>query len=140
MSILGLGVSLALVLIAILVVARPFFRALPTRLDSDSNLQLQRERASRYYERVLSNMRDLDEDFQTGKIAGADYREEREVWVDRGIQLLRVADSMNSEHSLVPAGAADAEEIDRAIESAVQAIREGKQPSFHDMSDGGARA
>ena len=140
MSILGLVVSLALVLIAIVVVARPFFGLASKDPATGSNLQLQRERVSRYYERVLSNIRDLDEDFQTGKIADAEYRDEREVWVDRGVRLLRVADSLDTQQSLVSAGAANADDIDRAIESAVQAIRDGKQSSFHDLPDDGARA
>ena len=140
MSIFGLIFALTLVLIAIVVVARPFFRLAPSRVEADSKLQLQRERVSSYYERVLTNIRDLDEDFQTGKIAEADYRQEREVWVDRGIRLLRVADNLDRQHSLVSTDTSDADDIDRAIEAAVQSIRDGEQPSFHDLSDDGVTA
>ncbi len=140
MSIGGLIITLALVLIATVVVARPLFRFAPGRLTADANLQLQRERVDSYYERVLTNIRDLDEDFKTGKIAEADYREEREVWVYRGVRLLRVADSLDSERSPAATGALDADEIDREIERAVRVIREGQQAALHDMSDGEASA
>ena len=99
----------------------------PGRAEAEVNLQLQRERVFSYYERVLTNIRDLDEDFQTGKLAEAEYREEREVWVNRGIRLLRVADSLDREPGL---GEADAEAIDRAIEAAVRAARAGKQAAL----------
>ena len=137
MSIVGLIVALGLALIAIVVVARPFYRVGPGRAEAEVNLQLQRERVHSYYERVLTNIRDLDEDFQTGKLAEAEYREEREVWVTRGIRLLRVADSLDREPGL---GEADADAIDRAIEAAVRAARAGKQAALPEESDGGARA
>lgn len=140
MSIVGLVISLALFLIAIVVVARPFFLSTPVGAETDSHLQRQREGVSSYYERVLTNIRDLDEDFQTGKISEADYREEREVWVDRGIRLLRVGDSLESGRSLVATSAPDVADIDRAIEAAVQAFRVGENPSYHELSDGGAEA
>lgn len=135
MSIGGLLITLALVLIATVVVARAFFRFAPSRLAADANLQLQRERIHSYYERVLINIRDLDEDFQTGKIAQADYHEEREVWVYRGIRLLRVADRLDRQRSPAATGAFDADEIDREIERAVRAVREGKQATLHELSD-----
>lgn len=137
MSIVGLIITLALVLIAIVVVARPFLRLAPGRPEADASRQLQRERVESYYERVLTNIRDLDEDFQTGKIAETDYREDREVWVYRGMRLLRVADSLDGEQGL---GAADADDIDRAIEAAVRAVREGTQEALYEESDGGAGA
>ena len=134
MSIGGLIITLALVLIATVVVARPFFRFAPNQ-TGDAKLQLQRERVHSYYERVLINIRDLDEDFQTGKIAQADYHEEREVWVYRGIRLLRVADRLDRQRSPAATGAFDADEIDREIERAVRAVREGKQATLHELSD-----
>lgn len=140
MSTGGLFITLALVLIATVVVARPFFRFAPNRQTADANLQLQRERVYSYYERVLTNIRDLDEDFQTGKIAEAEYQEEREVWVYRGIRLLRVADSLDSASSPAASGALDADAIDREIERAVRAVREGQQATILDMSEREARA
>lgn len=41
------------------------------------------------YERVLSAVRDLDEDFQTGKLDAETHHEERSRWVQRGAGLLQ---------------------------------------------------
>jgi Asp-tRNA(Asn)/Glu-tRNA(Gln) amidotransferase B subunit len=80
-------------------------------------LDRQRERVLAYYERVLTNIRDLDEDHITGKIAEDEYNVEREVWVQRGIKLLKVIDELESKKSLV--ASSDDAEIDSAIEAAI---------------------
>ncbi len=122
MSIAGLLISIILTLAALAFVLKPLLR--PAREDrlSGGNLALQRDRISAYYERVLTNIRDLDEDFSTAKIGAEDYRREREVWVERGIRLLRVQDQLDLQH---PRTGSDAERIDRAIEAAVSAYRDG---------------
>ena len=122
MSIAGLLISILLTLLALAFVVKPLLR--PAREDrlSGGNLARQRERLSSYYERVLTNIRDLDEDFSTAKIGTEDYRREREVWVERGIRLLRVQDQLDLQH---PRTGSDAERIDRAIEAAVSAYRDG---------------
>ncbi len=131
MSILGLIISLALFLIAIAVVAQPFLRPRKTSEKDDLQLQVQRDRVQVYYERVLTNMRDLDEDYATGKIDEADYRNEREVWAHRGIRLLRVRDGLEARQSLVTAGDGNADKIDEAIEAAISAYREGAGTAIH---------
>ncbi|MCY4019387.1 MAG: hypothetical protein OXG39_08255 [Chloroflexi bacterium] len=125
MSILGLTISLALFLLAIAAVAHPFLRRRKTSEHDDAQLQVQRDRVQVYYERVLTNIRDLDEDYATGKINEDDYREEREVWARRGMRLLRVRDSLDARQSLVKGGDANADKIDEAIEAAISAYREG---------------
>ncbi len=92
----------------------------------------QYERLRVLYERVLSNLRDLDEDHDTGKINDADYAEERELWVQRGIQVLHALD----EHEGIQNGKAKkptrpvkadkadkADKTDDAIEAAIAAYR-----------------
>ena len=123
MSILGLLVSLLLALIAIAIVAQPLLGAARNRRDIDSVDEVQRERVASYYERVLTNIRDLDEDLATGKISEADHGREREVWVARGISLLRLLDQLDAERATA-GEAKDAEAIDRAIEAAVAAYRD----------------
>ncbi len=134
MSILGLIISLALFLIAILVVAHPFLRPRKTSEKDDLQLQVQRDHVGVYYERVLTNIRDLDEDYATGKIDEADYRDEREVWAHRGIRLLRVRDGLDARQSLVTGSDAEAGKIDEAIEAAISAYREGAEAVIHDPS------
>lgn len=124
MSIAGLLISLLLAGIAMAIVARPLFQSrCPGKQEGDSRQQ-QQEQLRTYYERVLTNIRDLDEDFATGKISAADQREEREVWVRRGIILLRALDELDKERGLA-ASSQDAQRIDRAIEAAVRIYREG---------------
>ena len=127
MSIPGLFIALLLSLIALAIVARPLLGPARRRRSAGSSLRLESERVQTYYERVLTNIRDLDEDFATGKINEDDYQAEREVWAQRGIRLLRVQDQMAREGSSAAAGA-DAERIDRAIEEAVAAYRAALHP------------
>lgn len=134
MSIPGLIIAFALFLIAIALVAHPLLR--PRKLSElhDRQLQRQRDRVQVYYERVLSNIRDLDEDSATGKIDDVDYRDEREVWVHRGIRLLRVRDRLDARHGLLTEGDATVDKIDEAIEAAIAAYRAGARAALQDPS------
>ena len=128
MSIPGLLIALLLSLVALAIVARPLLRPARQRRVDGSSLRLESERVQSYYERALTNIRDLDEDFATGKIGEDDYREEREVWAQRGIRLLRAQDRLEREGNPLAAGE-DSERIDRAIEEAVAAYRAALQPA-----------
>lgn len=122
MSIAGLLIALVLSLAALAIVARPLLRPARRERAAAENLRLQRDRLAAYYERVLTNIRDLDEDMATGKINQGDYKAEREAWVGRGIRLLRAQDQLEREGSL-GGGGDDAARIDQAIEEAVAAYR-----------------
>ncbi len=128
MSIPGLLIALLISLVALAAVARPLLRPARMRRSAGSSLRLESKRVKTYYERVLTNIRDLDEDFATGKIGEDDYREEREVWALRGIRLLRAQDQLERELSTLAAGE-DAESIDRAIEEAVASYRAAQHPA-----------
>lgn len=125
MSSAGWLLAAALLLLALVWVLRPLLR--PDRRQSGDALllQKQRERVLLVYERVLTNIRDLDEDHSTGKMPSADYAFERELWVQRGIQALRTLDELDAQRAVTASG--DVETIDRAIderiEAAVQAYR-----------------
>ena len=137
MSILGLSISIILALITLIIVVYPLVRQASARVTSDSAIQQQRERAQAYYDRVLTNIRDLDEDFSTDKINEADHQAERDVWVHRGIRLLRVLDQLDTQHSLTDSPAVDIASIDDAIEEAIKAYRDGEQPAYHELSQAG---
>ena len=127
MSIPGLIIALILSLIALAIVARPLL--LPRRREPEQAERRRHQglRLETYYLRLLSNIRDLDEDFATGKISDNDYRAEREIWVGRGIRLLRALDELERDLSS-SADADDAERIDRAIDEAVAAYRAALRP------------
>ncbi|MDE2638357.1 MAG: hypothetical protein OXI30_18465 [Chloroflexota bacterium] len=137
MSIAGLLIALALSLAALAIVARPLLRPARRERATAENLRLQRDRLTAHYERALTNIRDLDEDFATGKINQADYEAEREAWVARGIRLLRAQDQLEREGSLSADGH-DAARINRAIEEAVAAYREELQSAQPKPAEGDA--
>lgn len=126
MSIEGLLLGAFILFTALLYVALPLFSRDRGLTTQEALLDRQRERLAVVYERVLTNLRDLDEDFRTGKMPAADYHWERELWVQRGIQILKVMDGLADHHTLTDS--ADLEAIDSAIdhriESAVRAYRD----------------
>lgn len=119
MSIEGLIGSALVALVLLMAVLWPFVIQ-PRRSVSDEALTHQRERALTYYERVLNNIRDLDEDHATGKIDTETYTVERENWAQRGAQLLKLLDELDHDHAIAPQ-AADEAEIDAAIEASIDA-------------------
>ncbi len=88
MSLAGLLAALLLTALALIIVAYPLLRhseSTGARRSSQRNLDTN-------YQRVLINIRDLDEDFATGKLDAHSYHDEREAWTRRGIELLRQID------------------------------------------------
>jgi len=88
MSFEGMGISLTLILLVVLWVASPLIskRRNKTAVVRDASL-------SGAYERALVAIRDLDEDFSTGKIEAEAYQREREAWLQHGIAALRALDA-----------------------------------------------
>lgn len=129
MSIEGILIAVLLAAISLGWVVTPLVRG-GGRSQANEALLKRRERLLVYYERVITNIRDLDEDRATGKISEADYAGEREVWVQRGIQVLKALDGLTEEpsaiHSPQPVDeAAIDRDIDASIEAAI-AARRGK--------------
>lgn len=94
-----------------------------------ASVTLQRERLQVYYERVLRNIHDLDEDYATGKLNHEEYAREREAWVQRGTQALSALDELDAQHLLSatsPDQATLDAEIEAAIEARVRAFRAGQ--------------
>ena len=132
MSVGGLLVGLFILLVAVAWIGSPLFgRRASTKSDATLLLK-QRERLLMVYERVVNNIRDLDEDQATGKMQADDYETEREEWVQRGIQVLKAMDSLEAQHEIpvsLPADATD-DDIDRQIEEAIAAYHtKANEPS-----------
>ena len=87
MSLAGLLVALLMTALALSIVVYPLLRreTPPDQHSSPRDLETS-------YRRVLINIRDLDEDFATGKLNARSYDDERESLVQRGIDLLRQLD------------------------------------------------
>jgi hypothetical protein len=118
MSSAGLVFGLIILLVALVLIGTPLFRRQIGQVGDDTLLQKQHERLLLIYERVLTNIRDLEEDHTTGKMQTADYETEREIWVQRGIQVLKALDRL--EERDVIANVADDEGIDQAIDDEIE--------------------
>jgi hypothetical protein len=89
---------------------------------------------------VYAAIRDIDFDFQTGKLLEADYHAMRDKYAARGVELLKELDAMpevGSQRSEV--GGQRAEAADE-IEAAVRARRKAKPPSQEDEIEAAVRA
>jgi hypothetical protein len=122
MSVVGLVIFVALLMLVGFIVLRPFVA--PLAPSQSQLLSRQRERALAYYERVLTNVRDLDDDFATQKINPDEYAQEREVWVERGVKILQLFDELDAQTPLSHNPQADDAEIDHLIEARIQALRQ----------------
>ncbi len=119
MSLPGLIMGLVIVVGVLLFVASPLLQRSRTATTEHLLIEKQRERLLIVYERVLGNIRDLDEDYTTQKISSEDYAAEREVWVQRGIQVLKTLDEVDARHSITTSLMPD--DIDRAIDTRIEA-------------------
>jgi hypothetical protein len=135
MSLGGLAIALTMLTILVLWVIVPLLdRKRPAAPDALA-AEKQRERLLVNYERTLRNIRDLDEDYATGKIQPGDYQIEREQGVQRGVQLLMAMDQLVQPASRAKSAAASAlhrgdpdRSVDEAIEAAVAARRKKGKP------------
>lgn len=121
MSFPGLLAALALTALVAAYVLAPLLRREP-RTAAGNALSRQLDRVGVYYERVLSNIRDLDEDHATGKISSEEYHTEREAWMQRGVALLRLADELRQHNPLLGGRVTDTA-IDEAIEQSIARFR-----------------
>lgn len=122
MSIISLVAAIILLLIVVATVVAPLLMRENTGAHSFRDKQ--RERALAYYERVLRNIRDLDDDLATGKIMQAEYDIERERWMLRGVELLKMIKQLDSNQNIVEDVEADDAEIDAVIEQAMSDVQE----------------
>lgn len=126
MSVPGLLITLFLAAVVFFIVIAPLLIRYPDRAASDDpQTERQRERLNTYYDRVLRNLRDLDEDHALGKIEPALYEQDRAVWVERGVQALKALELLQTLKSdratlITPVGSA-AGDFDRAIDDAIEA-------------------
>ena len=67
------------------------------RKRSVSQRAVRREALQLQYERVLTTLRDLDEDHLTDKVDSAAHAQERERWLQRGAGLLAELDALTQD-------------------------------------------
>lgn len=121
MSFETLGLSLALIAVLLLWVAAPLLRHKPRFAEQVDAVLI--ERLQQHYERVLTALRDLEEDYSLGKLDQARYAAERERWIAQGVEVLAELDHIGAlskpDQTVSELDAA----VDRQIEQAVAAYR-----------------
>ena len=97
------------------------FRSRSTVSAASLSFQRQRDALLVYYEQVTSSLRDLKEDSAAGKLSPEEYQVEYDKWMQRGVQILQALEELDRENQpLIASGGAPVEDIDQAIEDAVQ--------------------
>lgn len=90
MSTAGLIFAGLMTLISVVILAQPLLRRAGATPDS---VQHTRARLAAEYERVLTVIRDLDDDYALGKITPDVYARERGQWSRQGVALLQALDA-----------------------------------------------
>lgn len=121
MSVGGLFISALIVAVVAVWVFMPLIR--PNKAtntpDTAAHIAGQRERLSILYERVLRNIRDLDEDFELGKLDPDEYTRERETFVQRGIAALQGLERLDNSQTIIEDSEADAA-LDEQLEDFIR--------------------
>lgn len=122
MSALGLVVSLVFMGLCVAWIIFPFLKQDQGKLASGQSLiQSEHEQLTIQYGQVVSTLRELDEDYSTGKVQPDEYERERPQLARRGVEILKQLDKLQADHpSLQLSGQSrDDQAIDDAIEAAV---------------------
>lgn len=121
MSIEGIVASAIIFVIGVMWLVYPFRQ----QALSHSLLMKQQDRQSllNAYERLLARLRDLDEDYNLGKMPQADYQQERAQLTEKGAALLaKIEQSLGNiqpEKSTTQSSSDADAVLDAAIESAI---------------------
>ncbi len=113
MTIAGIFLLVAFLAGVVAIVIWPLLQAQDEPLSSPDQPALARLQSE--HEALLIAIRDLDFDYQTGKLTEEDYRAQRESLVQRGVDLLKQIDARESD----------------LIENAVQAQRQAAASAEH---------
>jgi hypothetical protein len=96
MSVEGMLVILLVVVASVVFIAQPFIRAQVGRF-SPAEIERQKERDAlvTHYTRVVTAIRDLDEDFRTGKLPAETYKADRAAWMAQGAAVLQALEAFD---------------------------------------------
>jgi hypothetical protein len=127
-------IGLTMTVIVAAYVAQPLIARLrtgtATLLEDSPRDKLMAERDALY-----AAIRDLDFDFQTGKLLEADYRAMREKYAARGVEILKGLDAMPEIGWRRAEGGSRKAEIADDIEAAVRARRKAKPAQSAPIED-----
>ena len=114
-------VCLILAGLAVSALVAPFWRT-DRGYAAQLHYQRQRDALLVYYQQVTLNLRDLREDWEASKLSTEAYETEREVWMGRGVQILRAIDDLDktAPKPVTSDTTPHTVEIEAQIEAAVQ--------------------
>jgi len=117
-------VGLAIAVIVVVYITQPL--VIKTRVKTAAP-ESPRDKLLAERDALYTTIRDLDFDFQTGKLLEADYRVTREKYTTRGVEILKELDTLGLDRQLRTADSRrrQAAAIDE-VEAAVQAKRKRK--------------
>ena len=118
MSTTGLLLGLLMAGLTLLWLALPFMR----RKATGQEQSVQRSELLASYERIIAAVRDLDEDYQVGKLAHDQYTVDRAEWMDRGAVILEALEALPGQQVRKPSD-------DDPIEQAIAAYHRAHQQS-----------
>jgi hypothetical protein len=89
MSTEGTVAAAIMLVLGIAWLSLPILRRRLSASVEDVRRQKERDALTSAYERTLTSLRDVEEDFLTGKLAQADYEVERARWMEQGVTVLQ---------------------------------------------------
>jgi hypothetical protein len=126
MSIEGLIALVVMLVVGLGGLLLPFLTSRATRIGARKRqLDVSRDELIANYERVLSTLRDLEDDFNSHKMHPADYERERAYWSQYGIKLLNLLDGHTDidDEPLEDINAEEEVMLDRSVEEAIYNYR-----------------
>jgi hypothetical protein len=134
----GMVVSIVMLVIGIAWLALPYVRGVRAGHTIEREKLRERFTLAAAYERALLTVRDLDEDFQVGKLSQETYVRERERWLKHGAAQLEALEKAGGSPKksrksspLPPAQRKPSVEVDDSVEQAIAAYIRARENSSH---------
>lgn len=115
----------AFVAFSVAVILLPFFRRQSLAQDPQRVAHVkQRAELVAAYERTLGTIRDMDEDYQVGKLAKGEYELNRARWAERGVSLIQAIEALDGKKAPLPTkqrkAVAQQQSADKALDDAME--------------------
>lgn len=123
-------IGLALAVIVAAYVAQPLVAKSHAR--SSASEESPRDKLVAERDAVYAVIRDLDFDFQTGKLLEADYRPMRETYVTRGVEILKQLDAVDATRGPLSVASGPTDGIEAAVRDRRRRRTQAARPTSPD--------
>jgi hypothetical protein len=117
-------VGIALLVLVVAYVARPLFERQAERHSGHAGSNGRQAQLIDRRDAIYAVIRELDTDFQTGKITEEDYQAQRQRYVTEGVSLLKQLDALSSEDAVKEIKISGPATLEDEIEAAVLELRQ----------------